>query len=176
MIKMAQNSIFRVTLGFFIILLLSCQKPSTTDVERGVQTNKKNVTQPSAEKHANSQAIQQPIIIISPTDGSHVCMQAMVRGTISDSNLQVFVLIHPMATDRFWVQPLPERGSNWHTYCFFGEPNRGIGEPFEIIAVASRNRNLFRRGDTLPSPLPDNPHILIRSSPIRVTRDPCLHS
>lgn len=113
--------------------------------------------------------------ITEPTEGSRVCMQNMVRGTVSNPNLQVFVLIHPMATDRFWVQPLPERGSNWHTYCFFGEPNRGVGEPFEIIAVASANRSLFQRGDTLTSPLPNNPQILVRSRPVIVTRDPCLH-
>lgn len=175
--KMAKNSIFRVTLGFLIILLLSCQKPSSTDIEKVVHTDTKNATQPSAETHADRQTTQQPINIISPVGGSRVCWRTMVRGTISNPNLQVFVLVHPMATDKFWVQPIPNMhpDGKWEAYCYFGEPNQGIGEPFEIIAVASRNRNLFREGNTLPSPLPDNPRILVKSRPVVVTRDPCLH-
>jgi len=177
MVKMAQNSIFRVTLGFLIILILSCQKPTTTDVEKNVQTDKKNITQPSAETHVVSQTTQQPISIISPAEGSHVCMRTLVSGSISDSSLQVFVLIHPMATGKFWIQPIPTVSSDgkWKAYCYFGEPNIGIGEPFEIVAVASKNKKLFKEGDTLPSPLPDNPQILIRSDPITVIRAKCLN-
>jgi len=177
MVKMAQNSIFRAALVFLIMLISSCQKPSATDVKRNVSTDNKNLTQSSAETHIDCRTIQQPISITSPAEESHVCMRTIVRGCISDSSLQVFVLIHPMATAKFWVQPIQNMGTDgsWEAYCYFGESNQGIGEPFEIIAVASRNRNLFREGDTLPSPLQDNPQILLKSKPIRVTRDPCLH-
>lgn len=174
--KMAKNSIFRVTLGFLIILLLSCQKPSSTDIEKVVHTDTKNATQPSAETHADRQTTQHPIGIISPENGSRVCWRTMVTGSISDPNLQVFVLIHPMATDKFWIQPIPTVSSDgkWKAYCYFGEPNIGIGEPFEIIAIASKNKKLFKEGDTLPSLLPDNPQILIRSDPVMVIRAKCL--
>jgi len=114
--------------------------------------------------------------IIEPLDGSEVCWRNMVRGTVSDPSLQVFVGIHPMATNKFWIQPIPNMSSDgrWQAYCYFGEPNMGIGEPFEIIAIASRNRRLYKEGDTLPSPLPDNPQILVRSPPVTVTRESCL--
>lgn len=81
-----------------------------------------------------------------------------------------------MATDKFWIQPIPTISSDgkWRSYCYFGEPNIGIGEPFEIIAITSRNKKLFKEGDTLPSPLPGNPQILIRSNPVTVTRIKCL--
>lgn len=117
------------------------------------------------------------IIITEPKDGKEVCWRSMVKGTISDPNLQVFVAIHPMATDRFWIQPIPNMRSDgrWEAYCYFGEPNVGIGEPFEIIAIASRNRNLFKEGTILPSPLPDNHEILVGSNPVTVKRSPCLH-
>lgn len=114
------------------------------------------------------------INITEPQNTDRVCWRDWVRGTISDPNLQVFVLIHPVATNRFWVQPIPDRGSQWRSYCYFGEPDRGIEEQFEIIAVASGNKTLFKEGDTLPSPLPDNPQILVRSRPVLVTRDTCL--
>ena len=175
--KMAKNSIFRVTLGFLILLLISsCQKPSSTDIEKVVHTDTKNATQPLPETHINNQITQQPINIISPVGESRVCWRTMVRGTISNPNLQVFVLIHPMATDKFWIQPIPTVSSNgkWEAYCYFGEPNIGIGEPFEIIAIASKNKKLFKEGSTLPSPMPDNPQILIRSDPITVIRVGCL--
>ncbi|MCU4137418.1 MAG: hypothetical protein MW689_000989 [Thermodesulfobacteria bacterium] len=83
-----------------------------------------------------------------------------------------------MATNRFWIQPVPNVASDgsYSVYGYFGEkPNQGIGEPFEIIAIATRNKELFKEGDTLPSPLPDNPEILVRSNPIIVIRADCLY-
>ena len=178
MINKVQNSFLSVTIGFLILLLISsCQKPSSTDVERNVPTNKDNVIRQSSEIHVDCQTIHQPININSPADGSHVCMRTIVRGCVSDPSLQVFVLIHPMATNKFWVQPIPNMGTDgsWEAYCYFGESNQGIGEPFEIIAVASKNKKLFKEGDILPSPLPDNPQILAKSRTVILTRDPCLH-
>lgn len=169
-----KSSLFLLSVSF-LSLLISCQKPHTTDNEKVLQTNKENVTQLPAERHTDDQTTQQPIRIINPADGNHVCMETLVRGSVSDPNLQVFVLIHPMSTGSFWVQQLPERGTNWHILGRFGEPNVGIGNHFEIIAIASSNRTLFNEGQTLPSPLPDNSEILIKSEPVIVTRNPCLH-
>lgn len=164
-------------LGFLIMLISSCQKLSASDVERNIQSNIKTVTETSTETHGNSAATQQQVSIVRPAEGSRVCMRTSVSGSVSDPSLQVYVLIHPMATNRFWVQPIPNMNPDgtWEAYCYFGESDRGIGEPFEIIVVASRNRNLFREGDTLPSPLQDNTQILLKSKLIRVTRAPCLH-
>jgi hypothetical protein len=116
------------------------------------------------------------LTIVEPKNDANVCWRAIVKGTISDSKLQVFAAIHPMATDKFWIQPIPNMRSDgrWEAYCYFGEQNIGIGEPFEIIAIASKNKKLFKEGDTLPSPLPDNPQILIRSNPLTVKRAQCL--
>lgn len=159
----------------FLSSLISCQNHSAIDIG-GKVSDEKKVIQPPAETHADNQTTQQPINIISPTEGSRVCMRTLVRGTISNPNLQVFVLIHPMATDRFWVEPIPNMrpDGRWEAYCYFGKPNEGIGNPFEIIAIASENRRLFEEGDELPSPLPDNPEVPFRSYPIIVTRDRCL--
>lgn len=172
--KIAQYTIGAI-LSFLIILISSCQKPSASDVERNIQSN--TSTQSTTETRGNGTAAQQQVSIVSPAEGSRVCVRTAVSGSVSDSSLQVYVLIHPMATNRFWVQPIPNMNPDgrWESYCYFGESNRGIGEPFEIIAVTSRNRNLFREGDTLPSPLQDNAEILLKSKLIRVTRDPCLH-
>jgi len=116
------------------------------------------------------------IIIAEPKDGKQVCWRTMIRGSVSDPKLQVFVAIHPMAAPKFYIQPIPTMSSDgkWSAYCYFGEQDQGINEPFEIIALASKNKNLFKEGDILPSPLPDNQQILFRSNPVIVKRAPCL--
>lgn len=116
------------------------------------------------------------IVITEPKDGKEVCWRSMVKGTISDPKLQVFVAIHPMATDKVYIQPIPTVSSDgkWSAYCYFGEKNQGINEPFEIIAIASKNKKLYKEQDILPSPSPDNPQILVRSNPVIVKRAPCL--
>ena len=159
MIKRVQKSIFRIAiLGFSIILFSACQNSSATN-----------------ETHKDNQTTQHHISIISPTDGSHVCMKTLVSGTIFAPSVQVFVLIHPMTNDRFWVQPVSNMrpDGKWESYCHFGESKEGIGQPFEIIAIASKNKKLFKEGDTLLSPLPDNLPIILKSIPITVKRDSC---
>lgn len=118
------------------------------------------------------------LTIIEPKNDSRVCWRTMVQGTISNTKLQVFVAIHPLTTKKFWIQPIPTVSSDrkWRTYCYFGEPNIGIGEPFEIIALASENKKLYKEGDTMSSPLPDNPEIQVLSKSVIVIRDPCLRN
>jgi len=126
-----------------------------------------------------SKAYEEDLVlsITRPRNGERVCWRSLIEGRVSDPQLQVFVAIHPMATNRFWIQPVPNVASDgsYSVYGYFGEPNQGIGEPFEIIAIATRNKELFKEGDTLPSPLPDNPEILVRSNPIIVIRADCLY-
>ncbi len=114
--------------------------------------------------------------ITAPQDDAQVCWRTMVKGTVSAPKLQVFVAIHPMATDKVYIQRIPTVSSDgkWSAYCYFGEKNQGINEPFEIIAIASKNKKLYKEQDILPSPLPDNPQIVVRSNPVIVKRAPCL--
>ncbi len=55
------------------------------------------------------------IVITEPKDGKEVCWRSMVKGTVSDPNLQVFVAIHPMATDKFWINQIKadDQMVNW---------------------------------------------------------------
>lgn len=110
------------------------------------------------------------IIISEPQSGQKVSLREWVRGKISDTSYELYVLIHPVATDNWWVQPLPNvrSGGNWEAYCFFGEETAGIGESFEIIAIGTRARNMFRRGQRLP--LGGIPRDALVSSVITVIR------
>lgn len=112
---------------------------------------------------------QVSIIITDPKGGEEVPMGKVVRGTVSDATLQVYVLVHPLATNLWWVQRLPNVQSNgkWQSYCYFGTTERGVGEEFEIIAVASSDKNLYTEGQTLsdiPEGLPRSGIITVRRS------------
>jgi hypothetical protein len=172
----------KVSVIFFSVLLIvlfsvsvDCKRgEKTAEVPKPAEVQASTPQAPTPERLAKASA-HAPLSIITPQDGSRVCWRTIVKGTISDPKFQVFVAIHPMATDKFWIQPVPTVSSEgiWTAYCYFGEPNIGIGEPFEIIAIASKNKKLFKEGDTMPAPLPESPEILIRSDPVMVIRDKC---
>ena len=99
----------------------------------------------------NSRQDAYKLEITSPSDGATVTMTELVRGTVSDPKLNVYVLIHPLTTNLWWVQNIPTvgPGGKWQSFCYFGTENLGIGEPYEIIAVATSKKKLYKPGDTL---------------------------
>ena len=79
------------------------------------------------------------ITIIKPHDGDAVEMRQIVEGETTNHDATVYIFIHPLSTDTFWVQNLPVVGSDgsWKAECYFGTNTQGIDETFEIIALAS---------------------------------------
>jgi len=108
--------------------------------------------------------------ISEPNNGQEVSVREWVRGKLSDTSYEVYILIHPMATVSWWVQPLPSINSDgtWEAYCFFGEETVGIGESFEIIAIATKEKGVLRSGQQLP--IDKIPTDAIRSPIVRVIR------
>ena len=78
------------------------------------------------------------IFITAPADGTEVELSQVIKGTVSPASARVFVLIHPMPTDMFWVQNIPLVGNDgtWRTNGFFGTKEAGIGDSYEIVAIA----------------------------------------
>ncbi|MHB9073162.1 MAG: hypothetical protein ACYC6G_06535 [Desulfobaccales bacterium] len=111
------------------------------------------------------------LTVAAPEQNAEVGPRAMVKGKISDPSLQVFILIRSMATNDFWIQPVPIVASNgaWASYCYFGEPNEGRGDPYEIIAIASSNKKLLKEGKLLYH-ISEIKNIAIKTDPIIVTR------
>lgn len=122
---------------------------------------------------SHAEAQRSSVEIREPKSQAKVCQQQAVRGSVSSRDLQVYVLVHPVATANYWVQALPEPAENWQIYAYFGEPSKGLGESFEILAVASPKKALFKRGDMLPFPLGDHPEIVARSKIATVVREDC---
>ena len=138
----------RVACYYVIILLLvglitfSC---SSEDGEFSEQ--RQGITGPLENSRQDADKLE----ITSPTDGATVTTRELVGGTVSDSKLNVYVLIHPLTTNLWWVQNMPTVGPDgkWQSFCYFGTENLGIGEPYEIIAVATSKKKLYQPGDTL---------------------------
>ena len=88
------------------------------------------------------------ITIIDPQNGKNVTMEYLVRGMASDSEARVYVLVHPLSTREIWVQtqPIVSPDGSWQVICCFGTETLGIGDQYEVIALATKENflvNLF---------------------------------
>ena len=85
------------------------------------------------------------LTIIEPANGAKVSMRPLVRGNVCDKVVIVSVIVHPVETDDYWVQPpvTVEKGGSWHFRPYIG---RGTpvdsGKAFEIRAVAGHKLDL----------------------------------
>ena len=71
----------------------------------------------------------------------------LIRGKVSDINAQVHVLIRPFQPNDYWVQDPPtiDSDGNWQVSAHFGESVNGIGDKYEIIAIATHENFLVTR-------------------------------
>jgi len=97
--------------------------------------------------------VQVQIQIESPQQNAEVTLTEIVKGKVSDPKMPIYVLVHPMSTNLWWVQNLPappNQDGSWQTLCYFGTENEGIGEYFEVVAIATgRTSRRLRAGQTL---------------------------
>lgn len=108
------------------------------------------------------------IEIKSPPDNSKVPERPTVEGTIIDPSANISVVVHPMETSDYWVQPdvSIKKDGNWKVKIYIGRPgNLDIGKQFEIMAVGNPYSKL-KEGDIL-SGWPD---VEWKSPVIEVTR------
>jgi hypothetical protein len=107
--------------------------------------------------------------IQSPKKDEEVGVETMVTGKVSDPSSRVYVLIRPLRRREWWVQRMPappSREGEWETYCYFGTDTEGGGEPYEIIAIASKARLDLKEGQKLD----DVPDQGVHSDIVRVRR------
>lgn len=116
------------------------------------------------------------VVITNPPNDGNVTMRYLVQGTVNDPNSKVHVIIHPLTVPKMWVQNPPIVGTdgNWQTDVYFGTDILGIGDRYEVIALATNENflitfatgNFLREGQILES-LPRNTN---RSNVVTVTR------
>jgi hypothetical protein len=94
---------------------------------------------------------QLTITIISPTDQAAIAHQPIIEGKVSDPSAEVWVIVHPLETTDYWVQPpiTPDDKGNWRGKIYVGRsPTLDVGKRFELMAVAYSKRQL-REGEIL---------------------------
>lgn len=94
----------------------------------------------------------QMVEILSPRTDSQVEITVLVKGKVSDPKLHVYLFVHPLLTNLWWVQPIPSppnKDGSWASIAYFGEAEKGVGEYFEILAIAAPERALFREWEQL---------------------------
>lgn len=79
------------------------------------------------------------ITIAEPRDGGEVAWKAVVRGSISNGEAEVWVMVHPVETDQCWPNPSrTEPDGKWQTVVQCGRSKKlDSGQHFEIMAIAN---------------------------------------
>jgi hypothetical protein len=117
------------------------------------------------------------VMILDPQDGITVTdYQYLVRGTISNPNATIYVVVRPLSTpEKAWIQELPtvDAEGNWQVMVYLGNENVREEQDYQISAISSSDNMLMRRltynvqepGETTKLPTNTN-----RSNIIIVTR------
>lgn len=87
----------------------------------------------------------QVITITGPPDGLEVDQRHFVEGTVSDPSREVWVVVHPLDTSSYWVQPRVTVHSSgvWRSMAYFGRSgDLDRGKRFEIVAIAEPHETL----------------------------------
>ena len=77
------------------------------------------------------------IQLLEPPDGSRVPSRQLVTGIADASLREVRVVIHPLDTGAYWVQPVPAtaKDGRWSVLGYFGRSGDiDVGKVFEVVA------------------------------------------
>ena len=75
-----------------------------------------------------------------PQNNSQVTEREYVKGKASDPTSKVWVIVHPIETGAYWIQPsiIVNEDGSWSTMVYFGRSGmKDVGKRFEIIAIAN---------------------------------------
>jgi hypothetical protein len=84
------------------------------------------------------------INITQPQDSSVVHQRDFISGLVSDPGADVIVVIHPIETSGFWVQPpvTVESDGTWRVLVYFGREGKDADKLFEVRAYANPAQSL----------------------------------
>jgi hypothetical protein len=98
--------------------------------------------------HASPSHVQ--VSITSPKSGDLVAEKGVqISGTIVPNNASVTVVVRSEKDMKWWIQEMAKVKisdgvvGQWQTTALLGTRSEGIGENFQIIALASSNNTLF---------------------------------
>ena len=106
------------------------------------------------------------VCIASPEDGAHVGREVTVKGTLSDPNARLYLIVKPFSDRRYWwVQAPVTSGARWKATAFLGGEREGIGERFTLFVLSA-----YRPLNLLPGPIDEIPECDACSNEIVVKR------
>lgn len=103
------------------------------------------MTTPKGPELALPTPASESIRIVWPKDGSTVEMRNLIRGEVLDPASRVWVVVHPMDTSSYWVQPAVSvrRTGDWSVTAYFGRSGPiDVGKTFEVLAVVDPQMEL----------------------------------
>jgi hypothetical protein len=79
-----------------------------------------------------------------PKDGAGVGQRPSIKGSISKRDATVWLIVHPMETGAYWVQPpISVSGGTWQADPYIGRPgNLDLGKKFELMAIANAREEI----------------------------------
>ena len=83
------------------------------------------------------------VVISEPeADGTVMGVRLLVRGSVTEPNAKVMVLVHPLLTATWWVQGtvLTDPDGSWQINVHLGTETEGRGERFELVAIIPKRR------------------------------------
>jgi len=172
---LAQHRIVAIILLVLMssLQLIGCD--GKKDNEEKKETPSVTTEQPATPSQATVAITKIDETVLQTGQVPPVGRQVMVEGTISNPQVIVCVLVHPLTTDTWWVQNPPsppgkidDKTWRWRTIALCGTEELGLNEDFEIVALAESQRAFCQLGKTFKTP--DFPNELPRSEIITVKR------
>lgn len=81
-----------------------------------------------------------------PQPGASVQWRHLVKGTVAENPRELWVIVHPVETGAFWVQPTVHvaQSLDWSVSAYFGRGSSiDRGKLFDIMAIADPEENLI---------------------------------
>ena len=88
---------------------------------------------------------KEDIKITSPENGALIKYRQTIRGEVSDQTSQVWLVVHPLGTSSYWVQPKIsiKRSGEWTVTGYFGRAGEtDKGRAFELLAIVDPKEDL----------------------------------
>lgn len=104
------------------------------------QTAAYAMTTPKGPIHEPTARPSRSIRIVEPSSESLVSSRQTVAGTVSDPSSSVWVVVHPLDTSSYWVQPKTEVRSDgsWGGIVYFGRSSSvDTRKAFEVRAIVN---------------------------------------
>jgi hypothetical protein len=126
---------------FLTAIYFSCNDQAQPDEE----TSQEPRVDSSGGVNSADNVIRDTLTISTPAENARVNHREIVRGKVLDPTAKVWVIVRPMATADFYVQPPVDVNNDgtWGVQVYIGEsPGSNTNERFKILAIANPKQQL----------------------------------